>query len=75
MKKKTCNKKFVLTNVSWIIVSLNFCILSLFFVSYPQALYANSGCLKGISGIKLSANKNLFNISFSVYLLLSCSYV
>ena len=49
-------------------VSLNFWILSLFFVNGQQALYVNLGCLKYISGINLSpANKNLINILFNLY--------
>ena len=39
---------------------LNFCLLSLFLVNVPQALYVNPGCLKCISGINLyPVNKNL----------------
>ena len=54
-------------------LSLNFCILYLFFVNDPQALYVNPGCLKCISGINLSsAYKNLLNISFILYLELTC---
>ena len=45
-------------------VSLNFCILSLFFVNGPKALYVNLCRLRCISDIILSpANKNLLTIS------------
>ena len=51
------------------LVSLNFCILSLFLGNYLQALYVNPGCLKCFSGMILCpANKNLFIISFILYL-------
>ena len=41
-------------------VSLNFCILYLFLVKGPQALYVNSGCVKCISGMILSpADENM----------------
>ena len=54
-------------------VSLCFCILSLFFVNDSQALYVNSGCLKCISGINLSAaNKKLLAISFILDRVLTC---
>ena len=36
------------------LISLNFCILSLFFANAPQALYVNPSGLKNISGINLS---------------------
>ena len=50
------------------LISINFCILCLFFVDDPQALYVNPDCLKCISGINLSpANKNLLTISFILY--------
>ena len=50
-----------------------FFIRSLFFLNGPQALYANLGCLKCISGINLSpTNKKLQTISFILYLLLTC---
>ena len=51
----------------------NFCILSLFFVNEPEALYLNPGYLKSTSGINLSpANKILLTISFPLYLVLTC---
>ena len=55
-------------------VSLNFWILSLFFVNDLQALHVNLGCrLKCISGINLShANKNLLTLSFILHLVLTC---
>ena len=35
----------------------------------PEALYVNAGCFRLMSGMNLSfANKNLFTISFIVYL-------
>ena len=43
-------------------VSLNFCILPLFLVYGPQALYVNPGYFKWTSGI----NKNVFAISFFI---------
>ena len=51
-------------------VSLNFCILSLFYVNGPKALYVNPGCVKCISGINLSpVNKNLltFHSLYTLY--------
>ena len=54
-------------------VSSSFYVLSLFFVNGSQALYVNPGCLKFISGINLSpANKNLFTMSFNLYLAINC---
>ena len=54
-------------------VSLSFSILSLFSVNGPQAVYVKLGYTKYISGINLSpANKNLFIISFILYLALTC---
>ena len=57
-------------------VSLNFYILSLFFVNGPQALYINPVCLKCSSGMDLSSvNKELFTISFILYLVKTCLLV
>ena len=55
--------------ISWIYrVSLNYWILSLFFVNGPQTLDVNLSCLKCISDISLlPANKNLLTISFILY--------
>ena len=51
------------------LVSLNFWILSLFFVNGAQVLYVTPECLKCFSGIYLPpANQNLFTISFILYL-------
>ena len=50
------------------LVSLNFCILSLYLVNGPQVLYVNPGCLKSIPGINLfSTNESLFTISLILY--------
>ena len=46
-------------------VSINFCIVYLFLVNGPHALYVNPGCFKCISGINFSpANKNILTNSF-----------
>ena len=46
-------------------VSLNFWILSLFFVNGPEVLCVKSGCIKRMLSLNLSpSNKNLSTISF-----------
>ena len=56
------------------IVNLKFLDSLFLFLNGPQALYVNPGCLKYISGIKLSpANKILFTLSFILYLVLTFS--
>ena len=67
---KTSRIYFVFSiNIFWI-SSLFKSFYSFFIlVNGPQALYVNPGCLKCISGVNLSlANKNLFTISFILYL-------
>ena len=52
-------------------VSLNLWILSLFFINVN--LYVNPDCLNCLSGMNLAlADKNLFAISFVLYLVLTC---
>ena len=54
-------------------VSLFFKILSPFIVNVPEALDMSLGCLKCIPSMNLSpTNKNVFIISFILYLVLTC---
>ena len=72
---KTSFILFVLINISWISY-LNFCILSLFFVNGPQALYVNPDCLKCISGMySMYLLKGVFIPKLLNNLLASCSLI
>ena len=70
---KTSFILFILIKISRIFCFFKHFILSLHFANGLKALFVNPGYLKCISGINLSpANKNMFTISFILYLLLTC---